>query len=100
MTTPTVTSVATAYDFLTANGFTPAVEALAACETRTTEQLALEYLDEWVIPSVDAANDAEVGAHDEDASVFDCPGVDECRAHIAAALDILADEIADDYGDN
>lgn len=100
MSTKTFTSADDAYDFLTANGATSAADALAACETRTTEQLALEYLDEWVIPSVDAANDAEVGAHDEDASVFDCPGVDECRANIAAALDILANEIADVYGDN
>ena len=100
MNTQTFTSVTDAYDFLTANGATPAAEALASCETRTTRQLAIEYMNEWVSPSVDCANEAELDAHEEDAVMFHAPSLDECGADIAAALDMLAAEIADDYGDN
>lgn len=102
MNTETFTSADIAYDFLTANGATPAVEALASCETKTTGLLTAEYIRDCVIPSVEQANFDVCASGDDtgDVDAYRCPTVRECRADIAAALDMLAVEIADDYGDN
>ena len=100
----TFTSASDAYDFLTANGMNDAALALTYGEAAVIDATVAEYISEWVHPAVDQANeDIEIAARngdDDGRDAYEYPTDAECRTHIQMALDILADEIADDYGDN
>lgn len=100
MTTKTFTSADIAYDFLTANGMNEPALALTYGEAAVIDATVAEYINEWVIPHVDQANERAIEDDRDDAICEVYPSTDECRSDIMAALDILADEIADDYGDN
>jgi hypothetical protein len=105
MSDKTFTSADNAYDFLTANGINDAALALTYGEAAVIDATVAEYISEWVHPAVDQANEnisiaAASGDDTGDVDAYEYPTDAECRIHIQMALDILADEIADDYGDN
>lgn len=100
MSKQTFTSADIAYDFLTANGMNDAALALTYGESNVIDHTVAEYISEWVVPYVDQANERAMEDDRDDAECYVYPTADKCRSDIMAALDILADEIADDYGDN